>query len=201
MSNSKPAAKINRTQVYHHQGGLDKGTRKTSVRTQTASALAIYFCWRRSPIRPTVSPANSVDMIVKRSSPKSSSRHHPLRFRLRQAALALYASAQWSIASSFPTVLFKQLDAGPEFQPCRFITASNSRVFKVNITVASALILRFSRRRMLQPNKTDSKLCASLTRHASGRRPGAVADGSTCKGGMAPRCIPRQRLCAARRYA
>jgi hypothetical protein len=79
------------------------------------------------------------------------------------------------------------------------VSKQDHSVHGMHIILAVVVIFRFSLW-MIRWNKTDSKLCASLTRHATGRRLSAVADGSTCKG-ASPRCIPRYRADEAHRYA
>jgi hypothetical protein len=168
--------------------------------------LRISSRWQKSPTWRIRRCANSAMRIVKRfkskDQPLTTSRRCRLPgLRLRQAVLALYVPAQRSVVSALPIALSRQLDGLLEPRGFCFASASNTFVFKTRRTVACGLILRFSRRRMPQPNKTDSKLCASRTRHAIIRRPMAVADGSTCKGGSAPRCIPRQRAWEAWSHA
>jgi len=76
------------------------------------------------------------------------------------------------------------------FRVSRVVSKLNHSVGGTHIRLAVSVLFRFSSL-MIRCNKTDSKLCASMTRHANGSSPRLLADGSTCKGGFAPRCIPR----------
>jgi hypothetical protein len=170
------------------------------------SPLRISSHWRRSSIWHTQKCANSATRIVRqfksRDQSLTTSYHHLLPgFRLRQELLALHTRAHCAFIPVSPTARAMRADSAPVSSPALPQPHRISAYSKMRGTIADALILRFSHRRMLQANKTDSKLCASMTRHATARRPAVVVDGSTCKGGFAPRCIPRQRSQEAWSYA
>jgi hypothetical protein len=85
------------------------------------------------------------------------------------------------------------------FRFSHVVSKLDHSVHGMHIILAVVVIFRFSLW-MIRRHKTDSKLCASLTRHATAGSPWLSAGGSTCKG-ASPRCIPSYRADEARRYA
>lgn len=104
-----------------------------------------------------------------------------------------------ALARSFFLPLIWQSTGRSTFHLSDFVSKSNNCMHGKQMKLAVLAILRFSSR-MIRRHKTGSKLCASMTRHATGRRPRAVADGSTCKGAY-PRCIPQHLTPGSHGYA
>jgi len=86
------------------------------------------------------------------------------------------------------------------FRISRIVSKLNRSARETQMKLAVLDVFRFSLR-VIRGNKTDSKLCASLTRHATGGSPRLPAGGSTGKGGCAPRCIPLHRTGEAGSHA
>lgn len=86
------------------------------------------------------------------------------------------------------------------FRVFHVVSKLNHSVDETHIRLAVSVIFRFSSC-VIRCNKTDSKLCASLTRHATGSNPRLLTGSSTCKGGIAPRCIPPCRAGEAQNHA
>jgi hypothetical protein len=74
----------------------------------------------------------------------------------------------------------------------RIVSKLNRLMRGTEIVLAAGVVFRFSSW-MIRADKKESKLCASMTRHATAGSLGLPAGGSTCKGGFAPRCIPLYR--------
>jgi hypothetical protein len=68
------------------------GIRLARGRPAARSTRANRFCWRRSPIRPTASCANSGRTTARRNSPTSKSACRPLELWLRRAVFAFKSS-------------------------------------------------------------------------------------------------------------
>jgi hypothetical protein len=81
-----------------------------------------------------------------------------------------------------------------------FVTDQDCSGNEMHFVLVGAWIFGFSLW-MIRRLKTDSKLCASMTRHATGGSPRLHTNGSTCKGGAAPRCIPPQYADKAEHHA
>jgi hypothetical protein len=143
---------------------------------------------------------NFLQTRTRQNSPANRASFRLLRLKLRQAVLAFDAGCRSQCPAFFvPIALSLQNAEHLVFRILPVVSKQHHSVHGMHISLAVVVVFRFSLW-MIRRNKTDSKLCASLTRHATGGRLSAVADGSTCKG-ASPRCIPRYRADEARRYA
>ncbi len=139
-------------------------TNRAPGRAQIASAKAIRFCWRRLRIKLTARSSSFVRLIATRSNKANNRIRRPSELRLRRAVSCSIAGHLGGYPVSF-------LPVRPQDETANRITfvslRRHSPVCTWRIRLAAGLILRFSRCCMLDTNKAGSKLCASLTRHAT----------------------------------
>ena len=169
------------------------------IRTIATLAAKKCLCTCSSP-KPLTQRFSTCLQISRRRSDRANRTPVRLpRLVFRQAFLSGRADHSISYIPFLPSAKVEGNAERSSFRVSHIVSKLDYSVHGMHIILAVVVIFRFSLW-MIRRHKTDSKLCASLSRHATGRRLSAVADGSTCKG-ASPRCIPSYRADEARRYA
>ena len=177
---------------------LDLLPPRYQIRTIEALAAKKCVCSCNSSKPLTQSLSIFLQIIRRRGDKANRTSVHLLRLVFRQAFPGR-ADHLIGHLPFFPSAKVEGKAERYSFRFSRVVSKLDHSVYGMHIILAVVVIFRFSSG-VIRRNKTDSKLCASLTRHAIAGSPWLSAGGSTCKG-ASPRCIPRYRADEARRYA